>query len=562
MTEAVAIYARYSTDRQDARSIEDQERRCRQLATARGYRVVEVFSDAAQSGSHLDREGMKRLLAATRGRTAPFRAVLVDDLSRLSRDLGNTWRVVFEDLASVGVRVIDVTTGMSSDGAGARLTFGAQALVNDAFLQLVKTETHRGLEGRALGGFWTGGRVYGYALRKEENPPDLEHPRTVVLIQEAEADVVRRIFEQYASGEGFASIANRLNAEGIRAPYAGIRSKRTGRGWGQSTVRAMLQNERYVGRWTWNKRKFIRPPNSKHRRAIDRPASEWRTSTRPDLAIISPDLWAQVQARFGTRRGRPAGQGPSPYLLSGLLRCATCGSSMSVVSARVKNGVRYANFGCSAHHAKGGRSCPNALNVSERKVTKAILGALQDLLTMPDLAARFVDRFNARLAEARKAAPEARAALDREIATAAQAVANLTDAVERAGWSEALVQRLQAQEAHLADLRVRQAQELANPETTSAAPHPRTVTAYLRDLSKTLAQAPQEARTLLKKHLGEVRMTPNAEGPDRHYLATGAFDLSVLVNDQLRGQDLNLRPSGYEPDELPGCSTPRCGHGF
>src|SRR5690606_26935757 len=25
-----------------------------------------------------------------------------------------------------------------------------------------------------------------------------------------------------------------------------------------------------------------------------------------------------------------------------------------------------------------------------------------------------------------------------------------------------------------------------------------------------------------------------------------------------RGQDLNLRPSGYEPDELPDCSTPRC----
>src|SRR5580700_7226098 len=157
---------------------------------------------------------------------------LVDDLSRLSRDLGNTWQIVFHDLASANVKVIDVTTGLSSDGAGARLTFGAMALVNDTFLQLVKSETHRGLEGRALGGFWTGRRVYGYATVQEENPPDAEHPRKRPVIDPKEKEIVLRVFRLFSEGLGLKAIASVLNADGIAAPNDGGRGNKNGNGWG------------------------------------------------------------------------------------------------------------------------------------------------------------------------------------------------------------------------------------------------------------------------------------------------------------------------------------------
>ena len=85
---SVAIYARYSTDRQDARSIDDQVRRCRAFAEARDLAVAGVFKDAAESGAHLERADLQRLLTETRSPRCRFQTVLVDDLSRLSRDLG------------------------------------------------------------------------------------------------------------------------------------------------------------------------------------------------------------------------------------------------------------------------------------------------------------------------------------------------------------------------------------------------------------------------------------------------------------------------------------------
>ncbi|HZH18429.1 MAG TPA: recombinase zinc beta ribbon domain-containing protein [Archangium sp.] len=74
-------------------------------------------------------------------------------------------RIVFQDVATLGLPVIAVMTQTSSDAPHARTLFASLGMGNDQFLQMVKAETHRGLEGRALAGFWTGGRVYGYSRR-------------------------------------------------------------------------------------------------------------------------------------------------------------------------------------------------------------------------------------------------------------------------------------------------------------------------------------------------------------------------------------------------------------
>ncbi len=542
MTDAgdlVAIYARYSSDRQDARSIDDQLRRCRVYAASHGFRVGAEFNDAAKTGANVEREGMQRLLAAARnGRGSAFSVVLVDDLSRLSRDLGDTWQIVFRDLAAVSVRVIDVTTGLASDGAGARLTFGALALVNDTFLQLVRAETHRGLEGRALGGFSTGGRCYGYATVLEENPPDPERPRKRFVLDPVDAAVVRRVFQLFVEGVSLKNLASMLNEEGIAAPNDGGRGNKRGRGWGHTTIRAMLSNERYLGRVTWNQSKWLRVPGRKSRRRVARPAAEWVTQTHPELAIIDESLWGSAQARFqrthAKGRGRPPGTGQQPYLLSGLLRCGVCGGSMTVVGRKAKAGVSYARLGCTAHSSRGNAICANALSISERKASAALIDALRSKFGRPELVERFVASFEQRVAERQRELPQVPSATS-AVEDGERRVANLTEALAKVGWSEALAGKLREEEQALTQLRAKRSVELKE-RAPRAVPTPAAIASYLDDLLGVLQTDTVRGRELLARFVSPIIMTPETENPVRRYRATGAFNLSYFLTAAASGE--------------------------
>jgi site-specific DNA recombinase len=277
---------------------------------------------------------------------------------------------------------------MASDAAGARLTFGALALVNDTSLQLVRTETHRGLEGRAGAGFWAGGSCYGFRTQPEANPQDPDRPRSSVIIDEAEAEVVRRIFREYAAGLSLGELINALNREGISAP-ADDRGYKAIRGWSKSLLFFVLRNERYIGQFVWNKRQWFRDPITKRRRYRERPESEWIRTEQPELAIVDRETWDRVQARHrenARQTGAPGRTGYKDHMLSGLLRCGTCGSSFTIVSRSGKNGQRWSNYGCSARNSKGETACSNRQTVSELRANRAVLSAIMEFVRSPSFA--------------------------------------------------------------------------------------------------------------------------------------------------------------------------------
>ena len=158
-----AIYARFSSEKQNPLSIDQQIRKCKEFASPEGLRVLDewIVTDSAITGATDDRSGLQRLLAAAQMKPRPFDVILVDDTSRLSRKLSDALRIK-ERLDFVGVRVIFVSQGFDSSAPQSQTLLTVHGLVDGLYLDGLREKTFRGVEQLALQGLHTGGRVFGY----------------------------------------------------------------------------------------------------------------------------------------------------------------------------------------------------------------------------------------------------------------------------------------------------------------------------------------------------------------------------------------------------------------
>ena len=327
----VALYARYSSDNQSVASIEDQFRICREQAAREKWKVVGTYHDAAISGaSVILRPGIQSLLQdAQRGK---FEIVLAEALDRVSRDQADV-ATLFKHLRFAGVQIVTLSEGEISE-----LHVGLKGTMNALFLKDLAAKTHRGIRGRVEKGKSGGGLCYGYDVVKHTDAEG-EPIRGERTVNEAQAEIVRRVFRAFAAGISPRAIARRLNEEGIPGPDGAL--------WTDSTLRGhaargtgLINNELYIGKLVWNRLRYIKDPATGRRVSRLNPRDKWITTEVPELRIVDDELWQAAKARQGelavkyanvitatraAHANRLNGTHRPRSLLSGLLVCGCCG---------------------------------------------------------------------------------------------------------------------------------------------------------------------------------------------------------------------------------------------
>jgi site-specific DNA recombinase len=536
------VYLRFSSDVQHPASIDDQLLACERYAERHGWILLadHRYVDQALSGTGVEhRPGYRRLLAGLAAPTRPFDIILVDDLSRLSRDAGEILRLV-RQLQGAGIKLISVADGIETGTKLAKLALSVKAVINELYLDDLRDRTLRGLAGRFARGLHTGGRIYGYRSRPVLDPggrvDGMGQPLVLghaLEIDPIEARIVRLIFEWFGGGLSLRACAQRLTAQAIPFPAQPTRRGPSRQGWGSSAVRVILRNEKYWGRWIWGRRCFVKDPVTGRRAARLRPAADWQEMDRPELRIVSDLYWAAVQTRFthlavlyprararGRLEGRAAG---SPCgratLFSGLLRCGICGGALVVINGDGGRPERR-RYGCGRHRDKGSSVCANALTVKIGTVESRLVAAMQARVLHPDAIGYVVERVNRHLGAAVTHRHVERAHVERELHRIDGELAHIERAIVQGIVGETTAALLRDREARRTALRAR-LEALGARTTPTLNVEATTVQSALAELQSLLQTDAARANGVFRTYLGPITCMPMEVNGRRFYRAQG-----------------------------------------
>ena len=495
----ICIYARFSSELQNPRSIDDQVSRCLEFSERRGGRVKQdaVFHDAAISAASLDRPGFNRMMELVR--KGQFDTIVYEDLSRLTRDIADA-AMLLRELNHRGVWLLGVSDGTDSRDKNGTLNVMFRAFQAQTYLWDLSDKTLRGLEGRARAGLSTGGLPFGY-----DSQPMLDSSGrsagSRIVINEAQAAIVQRIYEMYRNGNSPASIAGQLNAEHIETPR---KSRNRQPGWFALTIRFILRNESYIGLWSFKKRQWAKDPGTNNRRYTKRDDSEVMRSARPDLRIIDEAVWRQVQARIAELQSKQSGGKPTSAValarrtthpLSGLLECGVCGAPMVFTG-----GSSAGYYVCNSHKKR--RMCSNVKHYREEFVQKHVLAEIRRRFRNYESSEYLRKRIAALLGEQERSARAEKEQRIRELESTNGRIRNLVGVLANGLNSPAVREELQELEKAAAHLKTSITLLSAEAIEPVRLPSHHEIREYIDNLDGALSQSPLAAREALRRLFG------------------------------------------------------------
>jgi len=385
-----ALYLRVSTPRQAEKelSIPDQRRQLEAWCKQHGMDVVAEYVEPGATATDDRRPQFQRMMEDATRRDRPFDAILVHSFSRFFRD-SFLFELHRRSLEKNDVALISTTQTVSEDTAG-QMSRQLMSIFDEYQSRENAKHVIRAMKENARQGYWNGSRPpFGYKAVAVETRSDAVKKRLV--IEPVEAEIVREVFKLHLEGNGIRAIAAHLNRRGIK-----YRKNK----FSSSITHAILIREAYVGRHYFNR--------TNYRSRKIKPRSEWVWFETP--TIIDQDVFQTVQNRLALRR--PTNTPPrivnTPTLLTGIVKCSTCGGGMTI---RTGKGGKYRYYACNNRINKGSSAC-GGLSIRMEHLDELVVRELESRIGQPErikaLLAGLIDRHRNRGGEHANRAKELR----------------------------------------------------------------------------------------------------------------------------------------------------------
>lgn len=357
MTEQIrtaAVYIRVSTDMQLEQSPESQLIEIKRYAAQNNILIQKQFifmEQEGRSGRKADkRPAFQEMIATAKTTPKPFDCILVWKFSRFARNQDESTFYKSMLRKKLGIDVISVSEPIM-DGMYGRLIEMIIEWQDEFYSYNLGMEVRRSMSVKAQKGGYNNKPPLGYTKKPGEIPK----------INEAEAHIVRTIFQMYTSGRDKNYIIRFLNDKGFLT--------KTGKKFDADAVTYILGNPFYIGKIRWNRRS-----SSGSSRLKDE--SEWIIADSCHQPIIDPEMFEAAQERARQERvlrgkyAHPVSHGK--HWLSGLVKCSVCGKSLS---------IKYGK--CNHFQCLGYRSGlhKESQSISEKKLTAAVLESLNAVKT-------------------------------------------------------------------------------------------------------------------------------------------------------------------------------------